>query len=143
VAEIGIIGGTGIYDPNLVKNPEEIKVHTPYGSPSDIITVGFIPVRKPGKLPAKTMRINYQKEYGIDGVEIHEDGIKKGQRVLIVDDVVATGGTIKAVAELVKKLGGEVVGLCFLVELSYLNPRENLKGYDVFSLIKYEKEDEV
>jgi adenine phosphoribosyltransferase len=104
--------------------------------------VGFIPVRKPGKLPAKTMRINYQKEYGMDGVEVHEDGIKKGQRVLIVDDVVATGGTIKAVAELVKKLGGEVVGLCFLVELSYLNPRENLKGYDVFSLIKYEKEDE-
>lgn len=97
--------------------------------------VGFIPARKPGKLPYKTVRQEYELEYGTDALEIHEDAIKFGDRVLIVDDVLATGGTTAAQAKLVKKIGGEVVGFCFLVELAFLNPRGKLKGYDVFSLI--------
>ncbi|OFW63639.1 MAG: adenine phosphoribosyltransferase [Actinobacteria bacterium RBG_19FT_COMBO_36_27] len=99
--------------------------------------IGFIPVRKPGKLPYKTNKISYDLEYGKNILEIHIDAIKKGDRILIVDDLAATGGTAKAKAELVEKMGGEVVGICFLVELEFLNPRETLKGYDVFSLIKY------
>jgi len=97
--------------------------------------VGFIPARKPGKLPYKTVRQEYELEYGNDALEIHEDAIKFGDRVLIVDDVVATGGTTAAQAKLVEKMGGEVAGFCFLVELAFLNPRDMLKGYDVFSLI--------
>lgn len=102
--------------------------------------IGFIPVRKPGKLPYKTNKISYDLEYGKNILEIHIDAIKKGDRILIVDDLVATGGTAKAKAELVEKMGGGVVGFCFLVELEFLNPRETLKGYDVFSLIKYGSE---
>lgn len=101
--------------------------------------VGFIPARKPGKLPYKTVRQEYELEYGTDALEIHEDAIKFGDRVLIVDDVVATGGTTVAQAELVEKMGGEVVGFCFLVELAFLNPRDTLKDYDVFSLIICDK----
>jgi len=101
--------------------------------------VGFIPARKPGKLPYKTVRQKYELEYGTDALEIHEDAIKFGDRVLIVDDVIATGGTTVAQAELIEKMGGEVVGFCFLVELAFLNPREKLKEYDVFSLIICDK----
>ena len=102
--------------------------------------VGFIPVRKPGKLPYKTHQVSYDLEYGKNIIQIHIDAVKKGDKILIVDDLVATGGTAKAKAELVEEMGGEVVGLCFLIELEFLNPREILKGYDIFSLIKYESE---
>ncbi|GFR35810.1 adenine phosphoribosyltransferase [Thermobrachium celere] len=100
--------------------------------------VGFVPVRKPGKLPADTLKYEYELEYGSDCLEIHKDAIKPGQRVLIVDDLLATGGTIAAVAKLVEQLGGEVAGMCFLIELTGLNGREKLSKYDVESLIKYE-----
>ena len=99
--------------------------------------VGFIPVRKPGKLPYRVKRISYSLEYGEDTIEIHEDAIKKGEKVLVVDDLIATGGTAQAVCKLVEKLGGMVVGVCFLVELTYLKGKEKLKGYDIFSLIKF------
>ena len=99
--------------------------------------VGFIPVRKPKKLPAATERIEYALEYGTDILEIHKDSIESGQRVLIVDDVLATGGTAKAVTELVGLLGGVVAGLSFVIELDFLNGCEKLAGQDVFSLIHY------
>ncbi len=102
--------------------------------------VGFIPVRKPGKLPYRTCQVSYDLEYGKNILQIHIDAIKKGDKILIVDDLVATGGTAKAKAELVEKMGGEVVGFCFLIELEFLNPRKILKDYDIFSLIKYESE---
>ena len=98
---------------------------------------GFVPVRKKGKLPYKTIREEYQLEYGTDILEIHEDAIVKDENVLIVDDVLATGGTAKAVCSLIEKLGGKVAGLCFLIKLSFLNPQEKLKGYKISSLIKY------
>ncbi len=101
---------------------------------------GFIPVRKLGKLPYKTSRVSYELEYGSNEIEIHVDAIKKGDNILIVDDLVATGGTAKAQAQLVEKNGGKVVGFCFLVELEFLNPRQILKDYEVFSLVKYDKE---
>ncbi len=100
--------------------------------------VGFIPARKPGKLPHRTANATYELEYGSDTLEIHEDSIKPGERVLIVDDVLATGGTAGAKAELIEKLGGQVVGLAFLIELSFLGGRRKLNGYDIFSLISYE-----
>lgn len=100
--------------------------------------VGFIPVRKINKiLPRKTVEEIYQLEYGTDGVKIHADSVQKGQRVLIVDDLVATGGTANAAAKLVEKLGGEVAAFLFLNELTYLNPRKTLKNYKVISLIKF------
>lgn len=100
--------------------------------------VGFIPVRKVNKLlPRKTVEATYELEYGMDGVKIHADSIQKGQRVLIVDDLAATGGTARATAELVEKLGGKVAAFLFLNELTYLKPREKLKGYKVISLIKF------
>ncbi len=98
---------------------------------------GFVPVRKKGKLPYKTIREEYQLEYGTDILEIHEDAICKDENILIVDDVLATGGTAKAVCSLIEKLGGKVAGLCFLIELSFLKPQEKLQDYEVFSLIKY------
>jgi adenine phosphoribosyltransferase len=98
---------------------------------------GFIPVRKKGKLPYATVSQEYELEYGTDVLEIHKDAINKGEDILIVDDVLATGGTAKAVCELVNKLEGKVTGLCFLIELSFLQPREKLKGYDIRSLIIY------
>ena len=101
---------------------------------------GFIPVRKPGKLPYKTCQASYDLEYGKNVLQMHVDAVKKGDKVLIVDDLVATGGTAKAKAELVEKMGGEVVGFCFLIELEFLNPRKILKDYDVYSLIKYDSE---
>lgn len=100
--------------------------------------VGFVPVRKPGKLPADTLKFEYSLEYGNDALEIHKDAIKPGQRVLIVDDLLATGGTISAVAKLVEQLGGVVAGMVFVVELTGLNGREKLEGYDVQSLVQYE-----
>jgi len=100
---------------------------------------GFVPVRKPKKLPAKAIREEYQLEYGTDALEIHEDAVQKGQRVLIVDDLLATGGTAAATARLVEKLGGVVAGFGFVVELDFLKGREKLAGYDVHSLLHYDK----
>lgn len=102
--------------------------------------IGFVPVRKPGKLPHNTINHGYEKEYGQDVLEIHTDAIVRGQKVVIVDDLLATGGTINATAELVKKLGGEIAGICFLIELSFLGGRDLLKDYDVFSPIQYDNE---
>ena len=99
---------------------------------------GFVPVRKPKKLPWKTASVTYQLEYGADTLEIHEDAIKKGQRVLLCDDLLATGGTAVAAINLIRKLGGEVVGAAFAVELNFLNGRAKLPGFDVFSLLKYD-----
>jgi len=99
--------------------------------------VGFVPVRKPKKLPAKTVSQEYALEYGTDTLEIHEDAIRPGQRVLIVDDVLATGGTAAAVAQLVEKLGGTVAGLAFVIELDFLNGRSKLNGRTVHSLLHY------
>lgn len=99
---------------------------------------GFVPVRKPGKLPADTVKVEYDLEYGSDILEIHKDTIKPGSRVAIVDDLLATGGTIAAVTKLVEQVGGEVVGLSFAIELEELKGREKLKDYDVMSLLKYD-----
>jgi adenine phosphoribosyltransferase len=101
---------------------------------------GFVPVRKPGKLPYKTYKVSYDLEYGSNTVEMHTDAVKEGDNILIVDDLVATGGTAKAQAKLIEDRGGLVAGFCFLVELEFLNPRKLLEGYNVFSLIKYDAE---
>ncbi len=98
---------------------------------------GFIPVRKKGKLPFKTKRVSYELEYGTDILEIHEDALKKGTKVLIVDDVLATGGTIKAVTELVESQGAEIAGVAFLVELGFLNGKQKLNGRDIVSIVRY------
>jgi adenine phosphoribosyltransferase len=100
---------------------------------------GFVPVRKPRKLPAECTQITYDLEYGTDTLEVHTDAIGKGSRVLIVDDLLATGGTAKAVTELVERLGGSVAGLGFVVELTFLEGRRRLSGYDIFSLLQYDK----
>jgi adenine phosphoribosyltransferase len=100
---------------------------------------GFVPVRKPNKLPAECARITYDLEYGTDTLEMHRDAVSPGKRVLIVDDLLATGGTAAAAARMVHELGGEVVGLGFVVELTFLNGRRKLDGQDVFSLIQYDK----
>jgi adenine phosphoribosyltransferase len=101
------------------------------------LKAGFVPVRKSGKLPAATHKVEYELEYGTDSLEIHKDAIEPGQRVLIVDDLIATGGTAKAVAEVVKKMGGIVVGLAFMVELTALKGRQKLSNYKVTSILKY------
>jgi len=98
---------------------------------------GFVPARKPGKLPWRTVAVKYALEYGFDQLEVHADAIRAGQRVLVHDDVLATGGTAKATVELVEQLGGIVVGLPFIIELAFLNGRDRLGGYDVFSLVEY------
>jgi adenine phosphoribosyltransferase len=98
---------------------------------------GFVPARKPGKLPWRTVAVKYALEYGFDQLEVHADSMQAGQRVLVHDDVLATGGTAKATVELVEQLGAEVVGLPFIIELAFLNGRDRLEGYDVFSLIEY------
>jgi adenine phosphoribosyltransferase len=98
---------------------------------------GFVPARKPGKLPWRTVAVKYALEYGFDQLEVHADSIRAGQRVLVHDDVLATGGTAKATVELVEQLGGVVVGLPFIIELAFLNGRDRLEGYDIFSLIEY------
>jgi adenine phosphoribosyltransferase len=102
------------------------------------LNAGFIPVRKPGKLPAPTTKVSYDLEYGSNVLEIHQDAIEKGQRVLIVDDLLATGGTAVATAQLAEGLGGQIAGLAFVVELDFLKGREKLANYDVFSLLHYD-----
>ena len=101
------------------------------------IGAGFIPIRKPGKLPAKSIRETYDLEYGKDALEIHEDAIRKGQRILIVDDVLATGGTAAAAVQLVRKLGGELHGLAFLIELLFLNGKQKIEKESVYSVLQY------
>ena len=100
--------------------------------------VGFVPVRKKGKLPAETVSVEYSLEYGVDVLEIHKDAIKKGQRVAIVDDLLATGGTVDAVAKLVEKVGAEGVALDFAIELTELRGRDKLEGYEIMSLVQYD-----
>lgn len=108
------------------------------GALADRLKVGFVPIRKFGKLPARTVEQKYDLEYGTDTLEIHQDAVAPGQRVLIVDDLLATGGTIKATCKLVEKLGGQVVGILIMIELGFLNGRDKLKDYDLFTLIRYE-----
>jgi adenine phosphoribosyltransferase len=98
---------------------------------------GFVPVRKPGKLPYKTRKISYALEYGTDALEVHEDAFHEGQQVLIIDDLLATGGTIGACVELVESFGAKVAGVGFLIELTFLDGRKKLEGHDVISLIQY------
>jgi len=102
------------------------------------LKVGFVPIRKFGKLPADTVEQKYDLEYGTDRLEIHQDAVLPGQKVLIVDDLLATGGTIKAACKLVEKLGGEVAGILVMIELGFLNGRDKLKDYDLYTLIKYD-----
>ncbi|WP_346877795.1 MULTISPECIES: adenine phosphoribosyltransferase [unclassified Clostridium] len=102
-----------------------------------VLGAGFVPVRKPGKLPYETIKTSYDLEYGSDALEIHKDAIKKGQRVAIVDDLLATGGTVAAVAKLVEESGGEVVAIDFLIELTELKGREKIAQYDIMSVIDY------
>jgi adenine phosphoribosyltransferase len=103
------------------------------------LSAGFVPVRKPGKLPAATARVEYDLEYGSNVLEVHKDAIEKGQRVLIVDDLLATGGTAEATAKLATSLGAQIAGLAFVVELDFLKGRDKLKPYEVFSLLHYDK----
>jgi adenine phosphoribosyltransferase len=109
-----------------------------FGAPlADRLGAGFVPVRKVGKLPYQTISAEYELEYGTNAVEIHNDAVAPGQRVLLVDDLLATGGTMAAAAKLVEQLGGEVVGLSFLIELKFLNGRERLQQYTIHTLIDY------
>jgi adenine phosphoribosyltransferase len=98
---------------------------------------GFVPVRKPGKLPAETISMEYTLEYGKNTIEIHKDAIKSGEKVLVFDDLLATGGTVQATCKLVEKLGGKIIGCAFLINLTFLNGIDKLKDYNVFSLIDY------
>ncbi len=107
------------------------------GAVADALGAGFVPVRKPGKLPARAVKESYALEYGTDALEIHEDAVTPGQRVVIVDDVIATGGTAKATASLVRRLGGIVHALAFLVELEFLNGRGKLAGENIHTVIRY------
>lgn len=100
--------------------------------------IGFVPARKPGKLPAKVVREEYELEYGTDAIEVHADAITAGQNVLIVDDLLATGGTAVATARIVQRLGGNIVGICFLIELDFLKGREKLQEFNVQSIIHYQ-----
>jgi len=109
-----------------------------FGVPVAIaLGAGFVPVRKKGKLPAKTVSASYELEYGTDTLEMHEDAIRKGQRVLIVDDLLATGGTISAVTEMCERLGANIVGLSFMIELDFLAGRDKLKGRKISSIVRY------
>ena len=103
------------------------------------LNAGFVPIRKPGKLPAETAKVSYDLEYGSNVLEVHKDAIQKGQRVLIVDDLLATGGTAAATAQLAQSLGAKIAGLGFVVELDFLKGREKLAQYDVFSLLHYDR----
>jgi adenine phosphoribosyltransferase len=107
------------------------------GAVAQRLGAGFIPIRKPGKLPAKAIKEIYDLEYGKDALEIHEDAVQKGQRILIVDDVLATGGTAAAAAQLVAKLGADIHGMAFLIELLFLNGRAKLSNQQVFSVLQY------
>lgn len=99
--------------------------------------VGFVPIRKPGKLPAEVVSFEYDLEYGTDKIEMHKDSIEEGKKVAIIDDLLATGGTVEAATKLIESLGGEIASIQFLIELEFLNGRNKLKGYDVESIIKY------
>ncbi len=126
------------WNPDVVVGPEArgfvIGAPLAYG-----LGTGFVPVRKPGKLPADTEQYEYDLEYGTDILEIHRDAIKPGQRIVIADDLLATGGTALATAKLIEKLGGIVAGIVFVIELSYLNGREKLKEYNVDTLIQFDE----
>ena len=104
------------------------------------LKAGFVPIRKPGKLPAATTKVSYELEYGSDSIEIHTDAISPGQRVLLIDDLLATGGTMAAACELVEGLGGEIIAIGFVIELAFLKGREKLTGHDILSLITYDAE---
>ncbi len=104
---------------------------------ADRLGAGFTPIRKPGKLPAKTVRESFNLEYGSDAIEMHADGVEQGQRVLIVDDVLATGGTAAAASSLVRQCGGDLLGLAFLIELAALNGRSRLPNENIYSVLKY------
>jgi len=101
------------------------------------LSAGFIPIRKPGKLPCETLKASYALEYGTDSLEMHKDAIEKGQRVVMIDDLLATGGTMEACCKMVEQVGGVIVGVSFLIELAFLNGRDRLKNYDVQSIIQY------
>lgn len=103
------------------------------------LNAGFVPVRKPKKLPAPTAKVSYELEYGTDSLEIHLDAIQPGQRVVIVDDLLATGGTMEATVQLVRQLGGQIAGLAFAIELDFLKGRDKFSEYDVFSLLHYDE----
>ena len=107
------------------------------GALADRLGCGFVPARKPGKLPWETVEATYELEYGTDSLQVHADALGKGSRVIVHDDVLATGGTARAKTELVEQLGGEVVGVLFVIELAFLHGRDKLEGYDVQSLITY------
>ena len=104
---------------------------------ANLLSTGFVPIRKPGKLPSRAFREDYALEYGTDCLEVHEDAVQRGQRVLVVDDVLATGGTARAASSLVRRLGGELVGLSFLIELNFLRGRDKLVGDEVYSVLQY------
>ncbi len=110
------------------------------GALAEKLNAGFVPVRKPGKLPAKKLSESYELEYGTDKIEIHKDAIEPGDKVLLHDDLLATGGTMRAACNLVEKLGGEVVQISFIIELDFLKGRELLKDYEIHSLIHYSEE---
>ncbi len=101
---------------------------------------GFVPIRKPGKLPSATLREEYSLEYGTDAVEVHRDAVTAGERVLLHDDLLATGGTMQAACRLINRLGGNIVGLAFLIELKFLHGRSRLSEYDIFSIVEYDEE---
>lgn len=112
-----------------------------FGAPlAYLLDAGFVPVRKPGKLPAAVMRQEYSLEYGTDAIEMHEDAIRPGERVLVLDDLLATGGTVRAAADLVLRAGGKIVGLAFLIELAFLHGRDHLREFDVYSVLTYDSE---
>ncbi|MBQ1477646.1 MAG: adenine phosphoribosyltransferase [Erysipelotrichaceae bacterium] len=109
-----------------------------FGCPTAVeLGIGFVPVRKPGKLPRETVSYKYELEYGHNEIHMHKDAIKPGQKVLIIDDLLATGGTVEAAVKLVEQLGGEVVGCAFVIELLALEGRKHLEGYEVYSLLQY------
>lgn len=129
-----IISGMGDFD--LIVGPESRGFI--FGTPlAYVLGKGFIPIRKKGKLPYKTISVEYQLEYGMDVLEMHEDAVKPGQKVIIVDDLLATGGTTESNIKLVEKLGGQVVGIVYFIELTFLNGREKLKGYNVESVTQF------
>ena len=109
-----------------------------FGAPvAEVLNAGFIPIRKPGKLPYKTESVSYDLEYGTDTIEVHTDAVKPGSRVLIVDDLLATGGTMAAACDLIKKLGAEIAGIAFLIELAALKGREKLEGHSIYTVVSY------
>lgn len=110
------------------------------GALAEKLNAGFVPIRKPGKLPAVTVSESYKLEYGTDKIEIHKDALEKGDKILLHDDLLATGGTMEAACKLVEKLGAEIVQISFLIDLTFLNGKEKLKGYEIHSLIEYDSE---